>query len=233
MIALPILAFLMLYGCTYFSECLVGNGRVKEETREFGSIHSVEISGPMNLYVIEGNLQSVRIEAESNIMPLIQAAVRQGVLMVGFGDRCVSPKKPVNVYATMTDVEKLIIEGSGTIQSDGIRVDALELEIDGSGEITANVDVDQLITKIGGSGRQKLTGKATNHKSNARGSGEIEAYDLETVITDIRVSGSGKHEVTAKEELNIMISGSGEVSYRGSPAVSQDIEGTGSVKKAG
>jgi len=213
--------------------CIVGSGNVASETRTIDTFHSVELRGWGNLYVTQDETLELRIEAEDNIIPLLQTHVTNGVLVIEQERfRCAIPKKPVNVYVTMDEVKKLSLSGSGKIIGQTkITSDSLGVTVSGSGKIDLDVDSEQLKTTISGSGNAQLKGDATAHDVTISGSGNIQSYDLVTEKSKIVVSGSGKSEVSVSDELDIRITGSGNVNYKGDPVINTQISGSGNLKK--
>jgi hypothetical protein len=58
------------------------------------------------------------------------------------------------------------------------------------------------------------------------------AERLTTETCNVRISGSGDVSIHVREELDVTISGSGGVSYRGNPShVNSHASGSGSVRK--
>ncbi len=55
---------------------------------------------------------------------------------------------------------------------------------------------------------------------------------MEATQCAVRISGSGNVEINVKDELDATISGSGSVSYKGSPSkVNSNASGSGKVRK--
>ena len=77
----------------------------------------------------------------------------------------------------------------------------------------------------------RATGKADSQDIDISGSGSYEALDLESKEAEIDLGGSGKASVNVLDDLDVTISGSGSVQYRGNPTVIQDIRGSGEVRK--
>jgi hypothetical protein len=61
------------------------------------------------------------------------------------------------------------------------------------------------------------------------GSADIYALELETESTEIDVDGTADCYVYATRSLDVWIDGVADVTYRGQPLVSRDIDGSGSV----
>ncbi len=96
-------------------------------------------------------------------------------------------------------------------------------------ELTRN-RTHQKSIDLSGSGSIQLAGKAYSHDASITGSGEIRAFDMETKIATVTITGSGDCRVNVSEKLGTKITGSGDVSYRGHPQINTKITGSGSVK---
>lgn len=147
---------------------------------------------------------------------------------------------------------RLAVSGSGSLKAEVAVQEMLEANVSGSGNLevtgksndfnsavsgSGRVSADRLTTgdvkmNVSGSGKIQASGTSESVTATVSGSGKILAADLEASECDIRISGSGDVEVNAKEELDVTISGSGTVSYKGSPRkVNSHSSGSGSVKK--
>lgn len=214
--------------------CIAGSGNVISETRSVGEFHSAEMRGSGNLFVTQDGTGDISIEGEDNILPIMKTYVSDGTLIIEQEPlRCVVNSKPVNVYVRMEDVKKLSVSGSGSIVSEN-KIESVDLEVSvaGSGDINIDVDADKLSTIISGSGEALLKGSATEHIVRISGSGDVQAFGLATTKSDISIFGSGESEVSVSSTLDVIISGSGDVAYKGSPAnVNQIITGSGKLRK--
>jgi hypothetical protein len=61
------------------------------------------------------------------------------------------------------------------------------------------------------------------------GSGGFFGFPLSADQCDVDISGSGNIEVTAVEDMDVVVDGSGSVFYKGSPIIHEDITGSGRV----
>jgi hypothetical protein len=117
----------------------------------------------------------------------------------------------------------------------------MDIVLSGSGIISMyNLDTETLTAKLSGSGSIELQGVATTAKLSIPGSGRIKGYSVRTPSTttgklemndcEVSISGSGQAFVYVWDYLDIHISGSGSVYYRGHPKdLFVDIPGSGHV----
>ncbi len=93
-------------------------------------------------------------------------------------------------------------------------------------ELVANV----IQTSLSGSSDVKLSGRAKRHEIESSGSSEVHALDLVTEVYTIDSSGSPMIEINASSKLDIEMSGSGEVIYKGNPTVNINTSGSSTIK---
>ena len=132
----------------------------------------------------------------------------------------------------MTNQFTVSLDGSGDVAMQEVIAKTADLSIDGSGNLTMkNVIVDALSTKIDGSGDSTLSGEVNHQTIAIHGSGSYDAGNLQSQVTTVKVIGSGDSNVWVTDELDITITGSGNIVYRGKPAVTKMITGSGDITR--
>lgn len=228
-----ILLAALIAGCTQFPPCISGSGVVVSETRTLEPFQKVDLATFGTVYLTQGEPSPAVIEAENNILPLLRTRVSDGVLTIDL-EQCVRNTRPVIIRLTTDKIRQISVSGSGSvIGEDEIISESLETGVSGSGVIDLPVRTHQVRSAIAGSGRTRLRGTTADHTAAISGSGKIEAFGLETENSTVVIEGSGAAEVFATEALDVTVSGSGTVTYRGNPAhLSQEISGSGRVAPA-
>jgi hypothetical protein len=210
-----------------------GNGNVKTEQRSVGSFNGVASHGSFNVYVSSGE-QSVKIEAEDNLLPYIETYVDGNTLHVQTKDDVwLRPSRQVKIFVSAPDFSSIRSYGSGDIIGQSRITDSskLELGVNGSADIKMDVDAPEIETEVNGSGDIDLKGETKSFKSEIHGSGNVRAMDLQSENTTVKIYGSGDADVFASIKLDVHVAGSGDVRYKGNAQTSSSIAGSGSVKK--
>ncbi|HEY2349365.1 MAG TPA: head GIN domain-containing protein [Puia sp.] len=232
---LALIAILGLSSCRFFGKRVHGNGVIKSEERTVSSFREVEAAGNIQLMVIQGDLQPVKLEGDENILSYIELIqqgdriiikTKEGVNLVPSGD--------LRVYVTSPTYKSIEVSGSSDIigQNKITSTDELSLEASGAGDIKMEVDAPKISAGISGSGSINLRGQAKDFDMNLTGAGHAYCYDLLTENTKVDISGAGSAQLYASVKLTADISGAGNISYKGNASVSQQISGAGSVNKA-
>jgi hypothetical protein len=211
-----------------------GNGNMQKETRKIDGFKSVSSRGSVDLRIRQGASFSVEVEAESNILPLIETKVVGTELRVGITPgSSVSTTKNMVAYITMPNIEGISVSGSGDVYGEStFKADKLNLSVTGSGDMNLTLQVKDLNSRISGSGNFTLRGTAESHSIDIMGSGDMRALDLVTDKVNARVMGSGNADLNATKEITARVSGSGDITYKGKPSmVDVDARGSGSVRR--
>jgi hypothetical protein len=211
-----------------------GSGNIIRHTQQMPSFNAVvlEISG--NVYITQGNEESVTVETDDNIMSYLETKIINGTLHIS-SSRNIDPTR-LNIWVKMKNVNGLTIEGSGNIYADSpISTNDIALDIEGSGDIDIkNLTSQNVMSVISGSGDMNVAG--TNNALDMRidGSGDMNCLNLLSNFVSVQVNGSGDCKFSVTTSLNAEINGSGDVLYKGSPKdLKTQVNGSGSIKKIG
>lgn len=203
--------FVMSCGST--QNKIEGSGKVISETREVSGFMGIALESTGDITITQGDTESLSIETDDNILPLLTSKVENGVLVLGAKDNTsVEPSNGIRYTITVKSLERLELSGSGNVQASNLALESLSVDVSGSGNI-------------------ELAGTVNSQTVNLSGSGNYNGCKLQSGGSSVTVSGSGNVTVTATDTLSVDVSGSGDVSYVGNPNVSQNVNGTGDVKQ--
>ncbi|RPD47846.1 DUF2807 domain-containing protein [Hymenobacter sediminis] len=230
---LPLLAVLWLPSCDngITGPRVRGTGPSETETRTLSSFNRIELKVDGEVIITQGPQQEVRVEAQRNILDVLETEISGNELEIEYGNVNVRDHDPVKVYVTVPALTEVHVSGSGKIRSAAPwSAEKFEVKVSGSGEADISfTQITSLRTDVSGSGEVRLAGASQSHNISISGSGRVAAYDLNTQDSYVSISGSGRSYVLATRTLNADISGSGSVYYRGTPAVNSRISGSGKV----
>lgn len=207
-----------------------GSGNVITETRDVSGFSAIDLAGQGRVEITFGDTESLVIEAEDNLMPLLTSDVSGGTLELGTTEN-INPTEDIVYSVTVVSLDGLFVSGSGEILAPDVEGDSLELDVSGSGELLlSDLDIDAVAAEIGGSGSIELSGVASQLDASISGSGTLDAEALSVDRADVSISGSGDAVVDVSDELVADISGSGSIEYLGNPIVDSNVSGSGSIE---
>jgi len=217
---------------------VAGSGVVEAETRQVSSFDEIVMEYPAETTIVQGESESVKIEAEDNLLPQLSAEVRNGALYLenterNWRDR-VNPTEPVLITITVVDLNVVQFSTAGKMLINELQTDALSVSVSGAGDVTLkDLDAGRLDFSLSGAGNINANGVADRLQLSISGLGSFNGEDLETQTAEVHISGAGSATVWAEETLDASISGAGSVDYYGDPSVDKHISGVGNVRKAG
>lgn len=224
-----IIATITISGCM---DCIDGKGELVSKVMKPESFNKIELKVPAHVILTRGDTPSLKINAQQNILDEISTEVAGSTLTIELERNCINNSKGITIYITASELEKLIIDGSAEVESQGTFASPeIKMEINGSGSIELSLQTDLLKASVSGSGKYLLHGTAKEQEYSINGSGEVYAFEMPGSICGVEINGSGNCRVMSLEKLDVSISGSGSVFYKGSPDLSTDINGSGKVKK--
>jgi hypothetical protein len=221
-------------GCTGF-RTVRGSGKAASEEREVSDFTGVELATFGKVYVELGDEETLRIEADDNLLRYFETRVRDGVLEIGGRSRVTMlPVEPVTFYVTLRQLDTIVLSGLGSIESrEGVETSKLSVEILGGGNVELrDLSADELAVRISGLGDLYIEeGQVQEQEVVISGGGNYRARGLKSADGEVRVTGLGSATVRVQESLKVEISGGGSVRYVGSPKVEQDVSGLGHVER--
>ncbi len=219
---------------------------LRSETRTVPGLREVTLRGIGRLEIEQrpdvAGQETVVVEADDAVIDRIATEVREGRLEIGFRmpwyewltgwiQWLFAAHKRIRFRLVAATVESIAISGAGWATAERLASDRLEVAISGAGKIAlAGVTVVKLASRVSGAGRIELSGTAEQHDVHISGAGSIQAPGLATKRTTAVITGSGSLAAAVAEDLEVSISGAGNVSYSGRPRVTQRISGAGRVR---
>ena len=208
-----------------------GNGEVVSENRKVTSFNKIDISGGYEVLLNQGNSENLEIEADENLMELIETEVKNNTLYIS-STKPIGDSESLKLYITTVNLEDIDVSGAIDLKNKGtFKSENLEIEVSGAADIDLDIEVENLTMDMSGASETTLSGSASNFDIELSGAGELQAKKLKTRNTSIDISGAGSAEVFAKKTLKVSVSGAGSVKYKGNPKVEEDISGAGSVQE--
>jgi hypothetical protein len=233
-----------------------GSGAAGEENRNVSNVTGIELAMQGTLYFTKGNSESLRIEADDNLLQYIQTDVRAGRLVIesrpGINLQTV---RPIKYYLTVVRLDSIVISSSGDVETEDLRSDSFSATINSSGNLSiGRLDCTALYVKISSSGDVKIStlaaksisvdisssgnldvggGQVQQQTITISSSGEYRAEDLTSVDAEVTLTSSGEAIIRVSDRLSGRLSSSGNINYIGSPEVNVDMSSSGKAVQIG
>jgi len=211
-----------------------GNGNVLEETRDISGFSGVLISSGIDVLLSEGDEFEVIVEADENLLDLIETRRNGSLLEVGTDRVNIRNARSKKVHITLPELSVLKISSAGDCEGQNLfHCEDLELSISSAGDLTLEVEAERIDLDISSSGDARLAGKADIFDVSLSSAGDLYAYDLEAGIVKVNVSSAGDARVYATDEISMSASSAGNIYYKGDARVLRSSKSSagGIVKK--
>jgi hypothetical protein len=231
--AVLVLGLFLITGCGI--SYIRGSGNVITEEREVSGFDSVEMSGFGEVFITQGNSESLTIETDDNLMQYIDSVVRGNTLYIEFEDNTIpDPSDKITFRLNVIDLEALDLSGAGSFTIESLETPSLEITFSGAGDIDLDsLMADRVSTRVSGAGDISLTGEVGAQDIHIEGVGKYSAPDLKSSQSTVQIEGAGSVVIWVIDELDLTIQGAGNVDYYGNPTVTQNIEGGGKINSLG
>lgn len=213
------MAILSISACTQaqIRRTVRGNGKVVTETRTAGNFTGVRVSSGVDVYLKQGNDESLTVEADENLHEYIITTVKDGILHV-YNDANVLHAERERVYVTMKEINSVKTSSAGDVVGQSpVRTDRLELSASSAGDIKLEVYAKEIKINISSSGDMTLNGEADMLEADLSSAGDLNAYDLRVREADVSASSAGNADVNVSEKITARASSAGDINYTGNP----------------
>lgn len=190
-----------------------GSGTLAREERQVSGFDAIALEGTGDLIIDVGATESLIIEAEDNLLPLLTSRVDGSTLKL-IPSESISPTEPITYTLGATSLKGISISGSGNV-------------------VVPNLDCSTFEVSVSGSGTFDVGGVCDGLDLSIAGSAVFDGERLVVARATVSINGNGDAIVNATDELVVSINGAGDVRYVGDPATEININGSGNVSKTG
>lgn len=236
--------------------CLSPKGSTETRTFSFDDFDRVSIEVNSEVSIEEGDEFFVEIKSTKNILDRIEdkSSVSGNDLRIRV-NKCTNNIDPEDVKITiiMPEFHGLDYSGNGIVSSvntmqvasdidlrmtgnaefdfDFNDLDDLHIEMTGNGSIKTDMESANLVDlDITGNGDIRMSGTTVDQIIENNGNADIFNFDLLSQVTRIDFTGNGDAEVFASEELDVNLTGNGNVCFKGDPAtLNTSVTGNGTL----
>jgi len=222
---------IVLISSSFVSAQVKGNGNVTKQDRQVASFDEINVGCAINLFLSQGDIQSVSVETDENLQDRISTKVNNKQLVLNCEN--VRNASKMNVFVTVVTLTKLEANGAAVVKGTGpIKAEQISILASGASKVNLEVDAksvyndasgatkeslilhaDVLKSDISGASNVKYTGSAIEHKTEVSGAANLEAIEFVTDNTNAEVSGAAKASLMARKQLKADLSGAGSITY--------------------
>jgi hypothetical protein len=217
----------ILFIAALFTSCSInmlnrvnGNRNVVVKERKLqDNVSGIKVSTGIDVFISQGNENSIVIEADENLHDIIMTDTNNGVLNI-YSEKNIWKAKAKKVYVTVKKIALIKATSGSDVRSKTI-IKSNEISIAATSGATINIEIDaQSVTTSTSSGANiKVSGTALNHASNATSGSAIAAYNLKSENVIAKATSGAEINIHAFKKIEAKVSSGGDVTFRGNPTV--------------
>lgn len=238
-----------------FPNAVRGSGNIVTQSFDVSGFDQIELDTIGDVHTEQGDSESLTIETDDNILPLLEVVVKDGKLILRAQDGAdFAPSNTITFRVTVRELSAITanasgdffvepitgkslavhVNASGDVNLEGVKVEGFSVTSAGSGDVTVDsLEADDVQLQLSADGNATLAGETPSLNVAVNGSGSLHADDLQTSDAVIALRASGNATVWAADSLDITLSGSGDLSYYGNPKLRTNLTGSGDVTALG
>lgn len=191
------------------STSVKGNGILKKENRKVGNFSKIQVGGAVEVDVKLGSSPSLKIEAESNLLPLYKTTIKGDTLVV-HQEGSISSSKTVRLWITVPSLNGVKVSGASEMTIANLKASQFDAQISGASNLTANGTASSLIL-------------------SASGASQLNFLKVSVKSAKVDASGASQINLNVANKISGGASGASEIAYRGRPTVSVSTSGASNV----
>jgi hypothetical protein len=187
--------------------------------KKTGKFDKIEVFGSIEITLIKGNADSVKLMGDNEILGKVSVEVENGLLTISATDRIFSKHKNVTATVYYIKLDNLKTRSGAEINSTkAIQSDTLAIEAAGGSRVDIKAECKSIKTNAVEGATISLEGKANNLNCETTTGGIFVGFEFKCDSIIAKTSTGGLAKIYPVNMLDASASMGGQVIYRGNPA---------------
>lgn len=234
---------------------LSGSGTPASKTFDYSGFSGVRVDTAFAATITQGDAYAVSVTVDDNLVEHLRVEVDGDTLNIRLDPDYDYSDTDLTATVTMPGLKALEVtggssadvsgfaagddlglevSGAGTVAFAGMRAGKVEVNVSGAGEVSGQLDAEEISGEVSGAGEVMLEGSATKMKLEASGAGKVGTSDYTVQDAELQLSGGAAAELRVTGTLNVEASGGARLDYYGSPTLGDmNVSGGAEVNQAG
>jgi len=189
----------------------------RAEDRNVPDFNAVNVASGIRATVEIGPRRPVHVEADDDVLALLETTVEDGTLNIGFKPHSRwSGERRVTVTIQTPELRAIGASGGAIVRATFTRADESSIEASGGSEIRARgIDAARLAIHGSGGSQFDVQGRADSLNLEMSGGSRLHGRDLSVKDVDVQASGGSEGELRANGRIRGSLSGGSEMHVRG------------------
>jgi Putative auto-transporter adhesin, head GIN domain len=208
----------------------------QKEPRQVGGFEAIDVQSGIDVYLRQGNTESVEVEAQGVKMKDIVVEVANGRLQMFIDQKLRiswGRRTGVKIYVTFKNLKEIRARGGSDIFSqEKLNIPNLYLSLSGGADAHLELRSDLVEIYGGGGSDAVLVGQTLKLVAEFSGGSDLKASNFVAKQGEISVSGGSDAYVYITKEARLKASGGSDIHWEGdAQVISQNTSGGSDIRK--
>ncbi len=201
------------------------------QNRNLKNFNAIKVSAGIELYLSMSDEESVKVEADKDIIDDIKTEVKDGVLHIYVKQKnwfFRGGNKTMKAYVMVKELQRIDASSGSHVKSENIlKGQQLDLNTSSGSQLDLDLVYKNVELDASSGAVARLSGKSKTLVTVASSGSNINTHDLESAICKAKVSSGADIVISVSDELYADASSGGHIHYFGSPSVKDTNESSG------
>ncbi len=196
-----------------------GSGHIVSEVRTEAAFTEIGARGHVTIHLEQADQHDIRVEADDNLMGLVETKVRRGRLNIRLTNP-VHPDSNINVFVRANTINR--IEGAASchfVAEEALSGSFLGLHLSSGAKSTLLLAYDTLEVELKSGAFAKLSGSTQTISVEGSSGSILNAKELHAIHCDVASKTGSQLTVYASERLQANSKSGGQIYYYGEPSI--------------
>ena len=203
-----------------------------------GSFTAIKVSNGIDLYLSQGNDESVAVSAsEPKYLERLKTVIENGTLKIYYEKNDFNwtntGKRKLKAYVSFKTLEKLNASSGADVHVTGaIKADKLEMDFSSGANFKGEIETGALEVEQSSGAEITATGKAAKLIVSANSGASFKGFDFASEYCDAKATSGADVKINVSKEINAKANSGGGIKYKGDGGIKDlSVSSGGSVKR--
>lgn len=217
-------------GVTFGDDAIDGSGVLVTERLDVDEFQAISVSSMYDVDVVVGEVESLTITTDDNVMEFLDIEVRSDGLHLGLEDGIKIENATVRASVTLSTLERLDASGVSDVRVVGDSAAKLDVRVSGMSDIELDLTMGDVSIQSSGASGVSGAGEAIAVELGSSGTSSIDFSNVAIGSAEVTASGATEIDVSTAATVTGNISGAATLMVNPDSDVSVERSGGATVE---
>ncbi len=211
---------LMALSCQMVSNIgtgIQGDGNVQSQERTVSGFNKIEVSNGIDLFLTQGDAESLTVQADENLLEIINTEVVGGTLRI-YTEKSIRSAASRKVKVTFKNIDALTASsGSDVLSNSILELEDLKVRASSGADVDLELNAQNIFASSSSGSDIYLSGSAQSIEADASSGSSVKASKLSAENGTADASSGADVSINVSGKLSANASSGGDVTYYGNP----------------